>query len=96
MEEKIKLYEQYQKTEMRMDVLTGRIESITRTLSNLRIDGVSEHKIVADTKRIINASRKLGLEADELQNKGKGDDTPISDIVSDIQSMSHTGLMSKG
>ncbi|PWI34844.1 hypothetical protein DI392_00760 [Vibrio albus] len=95
MEEKISLYDSYQKTENRIDVLTARIESITKTLSNLGIDVVTREKIVQDTKRIKNASRKLGLEADELQNKGKADDTPISDIVAEIQSMGKSGLMSE-
>lgn len=94
-EEKLSLYDNYQKTENRLDVLTARIESLTKTMSNLGIDVVNKEKIIHDTQRIKNASRKLALEADKLQNEGKGDDTPISDIVDDIQSMNKSGLMSE-
>jgi hypothetical protein len=95
MEERISLYENYQKTESRLDVLTGRIESLTKTLSSLGIDVVSKDKIIHDTARIKNASRKLALEADKLQNEGKGDDTPVASIVDEIQSMTKSGLMSE-
>jgi hypothetical protein len=93
-EERIALYENYQKTENRMDVLTGRVESITKTLSSMGIDVVNKAKIIHDTARIKNASRKLALEADKLQNEGKGDDTPVASIVDEIQSMNKSGLMS--
>jgi uncharacterized linocin/CFP29 family protein len=77
-----------------MDVLTGRVESITKTLSSMGIDVVNKAKIIHDTARIKNASRKLALEADKLQNEGKGDDTPVASIVDEIQSMNKSGLMS--
>jgi hypothetical protein len=94
-EERLALYDNYQKTESRMDVLTGRIESITKTLSSIGIDVVNKEKIIHDTTRIKNASRKLALEADKLQSDGQGDDTPIASIVEEIQSMSKSGLMSE-
>jgi hypothetical protein len=94
-DERLALYDNYQKTENRMDVLTGRIESITKTLSSIGIDVVNKEKIIHDTTRIKNASRKLALEADKLQSDGQGDDTPMASIVEEIQSMSKSGLMSE-
>ncbi|SHO54399.1 hypothetical protein [Vibrio quintilis] len=94
MEERISLYESYNKTQTGLDVLTARVESITNTMSKLGIDVVNKEKIAADTKRIKNASRKIGLEADAIQKEGKGDDTPISDMLEDIRSMGSDGLMS--
>ncbi|MDW6094043.1 hypothetical protein SBX64_16005 [Vibrio rhizosphaerae] len=94
MEERISLYESYVKTQAGLDSLTSRIESITNTMSKLGIDVVNKEKIIADTGRIKNASRKLALESDAIQNAGKGDETPVSEMLDDIRSMSTNGLMS--
>ncbi|SIO96073.1 hypothetical protein [Vibrio spartinae] len=88
------LYESYAKAQTNLDVLTSRIESITNTISKLGLDVVGRKKIVADTGRIENASRKLSLEADAIQSAGKADETPMSEMLSDIRSMSRSGLMS--
>ena len=93
-EERISLYESYTKTQNGLDTLTARIESITKTLSGLGVDVVNKEKIIADTARIKNASRKLALEADKLSKEGKADDTPMSNIVSEIHSMKKSDLMS--
>lgn len=94
-EDRVSLYEAYARIDNGMASLTSRIESITRTLSGLKIDTVKVPHIVADTKRVENAARKLGLEADKISNEGKGDDTPVSQILDDIRAMSSDGLMSK-
>ena len=94
-EDRVSLYEAYARIDNGMASLTSRIESITRTLSGLKIDTVKVPHIVADTKRVENAARKLGLEADKISNEGKGDDTPVSQILDDIRAMGSDGLMSK-
>lgn len=94
-EDRISLYESFVRVNGQLDTLTGRIESITRTLSSLGIDVVTKDKIVQDTARIRSATRKLSLEADRLAKEGKGDDTPISQMLSDLQEMGTGGLMSK-
>ncbi|KJR21525.1 hypothetical protein BOO91_14665 [Vibrio navarrensis] len=94
-EDRVSLYESYYRIENGLGSLTSRIESITRTLSALKIDTVKVPHIVADTKRVENAARKLGLEADKISKEGKGDDTPVSKILDDIRAMGGDGLMSK-
>ncbi len=95
MDERISLYDNLNKTQQGIGFLMNKVESMTKTLSSLQIDAVNKEKIIQDTKRIKAAARKLALEADKLQSEGKGDDTPVSSIVSDIQSMGKTGLMSE-
>lgn len=94
-DERISLYDNLNKTQQGVGFLMNKVESLTKTLSSLQIDAVTKEKIIQDTKRIKNASRKLALEADKLQNEGKGDDTPVASIVDEIQSMRKSGLMSE-
>lgn len=71
-----------------------RVESLTRTLSAIRIDDVNEPKIIADTDRIKSARRKLDAETARLERDQGGDTTPLDEIVEDLQQMGSGGLMS--
>ncbi len=93
MEERISLYESFNRCNSGLDTLTARIESLTKTMSSLGIDVVMKEKVIADTARIRNMSRKLFLEADNLAKEGKGDDTPISEMLDDLQNIGTGGLM---
>ncbi|TGZ35371.1 hypothetical protein EQ875_01652 [Photobacterium damselae subsp. damselae] len=93
-EQRIELYNAMVSTEQALDRNVVRIESITKTLSSIRIDDVNEDKIIADTSRIEAATSKLRLEADKLAKEGKGSTTPISEMISDLQAMGSDGLMS--
>jgi len=95
LDERIALYESFTRVNTQLDTLTGRIESMTRTLSALGIDGVNKEKIVADTNRLRSATRKLTLEADRMAKEGQADDTPISQMLDDLQGDGTGGLMSK-
>ncbi|EMZ1487735.1 hypothetical protein ABC295_000928 [Vibrio cholerae] len=50
-EQRVSLYEAYNRIESGMATLTARIESITRTISGLRIDGVKVPHIRTDTRK---------------------------------------------
>lgn len=95
LDERIALYESFTRVNTQLDTLTGRIESMTRTLSSLGIDSVNKDKIVADTSRLRSATRKLTLEADRMAKEGQADDTPISQMLDDLQGDGTGGLMSK-
>lgn len=92
-DQRIELYNAMASTEQALDKNVCRVESITKTLSAIRIDDVNEHKIVADTSRIKAATEKLHLEADKLSKEGKGSTTPISEMIADLQTMGSDGLM---
>ena len=47
----------------------GRVESLTKTLSSIRIDDVNGPRLVADHKRIVAAEGKLLAETDKLGRK---------------------------
>lgn len=93
LEQRVALYESFTRLNGQLDTLTARIESLTRTMSTLGIDEVSHEKIVADTQRIKNASRKLALEADNLSKEGKGDETPLGRMLDELRRMGSGGLM---
>ncbi|HIF9180956.1 TPA: hypothetical protein ACX6QL_002016 [Photobacterium damselae] len=93
-EQRIELYNAIASTEQALDKNVIRIESITKTLSSIRIDDVNEHKIIADTSRIEAATNKLNLESDKLAKDGKGSITPISEMIYELQEMGSDGLMS--
>ncbi|HIF9483136.1 TPA: hypothetical protein ACX6SV_003544 [Photobacterium damselae] len=93
-EQRIELYNAIASTEQALDKNVIRIESITKTLSSIRIDDVNEYKIIADTSRIEAATNKLNLESDKLAKDGKGSITPISEMISELQEMGSDGLMS--
>ena len=77
-----------------IEISAVRVESITKTISSIRIDDVNEPKIIADTDRIKSARRKLDAETARLERDQGGDTTPIGEIVEDLQQMGSGGLMS--
>lgn len=93
-EDKAGLYNQMLKAEQALERNIGRIESIEKTLSSLRIDDVTIPKIEADTDRIRAATRKLTAEANKLERDEGGDATPVSEMLAELQDMGTGGLMS--
>lgn len=94
MTDRIALYDKILKAETALDKNVARVESLERTLSALRIDDVTAPKIVADTKRITAATRKLTAEADRLEKEGGTETTPMAEMVAELQNMGTGGLMS--
>ncbi|WP_060437932.1 hypothetical protein [Serratia marcescens] len=94
-ETRIELYDKFLKAELGLDRNIGRIESIERTLSSLRLNDVNVPRLSEDTQRIIAATAKLKAETQKLTAESKDVTTPLSGIVNDIQGMSDDGLMSK-
>ncbi|MGF1727062.1 hypothetical protein [Photobacterium nomapromontoriensis] len=92
-EQRIELYNALTSTEQALDRNVVRIESITKTLSSIRIDVVNEQKIMKDTDRIEASTIKLRLEADKLGKEGKASLTPLSEMVSDLQVTGFNGLL---
>jgi len=72
-DDKVALYDKIFKAEQALDRNMARIESLTRTLSALRLDDATEPKLKAETVRIKAATRKLDAETNKL-GLGKGDD----------------------
>ena len=77
-----------------IDKSAVRVESLTKTISSIRIDDVTEPKIIADTDRIKSARRKLDAETARLERDQGCDTTPLDEIVGDLQEMGSGGLMS--
>ncbi|CAI1618539.1 Uncharacterised protein [Serratia quinivorans] len=94
-ETRIELYDKFLKAEQGLDRNIGRIESIERTLSSLQLNAVNVPRLNEDTLRIIAATAKLKAETQKLTAESKDVTTPLSGIVSDIQGMTDSGLMSK-
>ena len=94
-ESKAELYGQMLKAEQAMERNIGRVESITKTLSSLRIDDVTVPKVIADTDRIKAATRKLEAEATKLERDQGGDTTELGEMLADLQDMGTGGLMSQ-
>ncbi len=92
--DRIALYGKITAAEQALDRNVARVESLTRTLSAIRIDDVNEPKIIADTDRIKSARRKLDAQTARLERDQGGDTTPIGEIVEDLQQMGSGGLMS--
>ena len=92
--DRIALYGKITAAEQALDRNVARVESLTRTLSAIRIDDVNEPKIIADTDRIRSAKRKLDAETARLERDQGGDTTPVGEIVEDLQQMGSGGLMS--
>ena len=92
--DRIALYGKITAAEQALDRNIARVESLTRTLSAIRIDDVNEPKIIADTDRIKSARRKLDAETARLERDQGGDTTPVGEIVEDLQQMGSGGLMS--
>lgn len=93
-EDKATIYGQMLKAETAMERNICRVESITKTLSSLRIDDVTVPKVIADTDRIKAATRKLEAEATKLERDQGGDTTELGEMVADLQDMGTGGLMS--
>lgn len=93
-ESKAELYGQMLKAEQAMERNICRVESITKTLSSLRIDDVTVPKVIADTERIKAATRKLEAEATKLERDQGGDTTELGEMVAELQDMGTGGLMS--
>lgn len=51
------------KADTALDRNIARIESISKTLSSIRIDDLNEHKIIADTKRSVETTKALVINA---------------------------------
>lgn len=94
-DQRIELYNAIASTEQALDRNIVRIESITKTLSSIRIDVVNEQKIMKDTDRIEAATTKLRLEGDKLSKEGKGSITTTGEMIADIVVMGSNGLMSQ-
>jgi len=57
------LFESLFKADLALDKNIARVESITKTLSSIRLDEVNEDKITADTKRIIETTKATVINA---------------------------------
>lgn len=94
LQDRVSLYESLVKAEQALDRNIGRVESLTKTLSTLRLDDATEPKIKAETERIRSAKRKLDAESVKLERDQGGDTTPLDEIVDDLQAVGTGGLMS--
>ncbi|OEE65863.1 hypothetical protein A1OO_08625 [Enterovibrio norvegicus FF-33] len=79
LKERVALYEAFTRLNGQLDILTGRIESLTRTMSTLGIDVVRREKIIAETQKLF--------------SDGNADDTPIGQILEELREMGSGGLM---
>lgn len=93
-DEKATIYGQILRADEALQRNISRVESITKTLSSLRIDDVTVPKVIADTARIKAATRKLEAEATKLERDQGGDTTELGEMVADLQDMGTGGLMS--
>lgn len=92
--DRIALYDKLLRTENALEWNIQRIESIERTLSGLRIEQVNGPRIEAEAKRIEASTRKLNVETSLLEKTGGSEDTPVSELITEIQGMETEGLMS--
>ncbi|EEH4116119.1 terminase [Salmonella enterica subsp. enterica] len=92
-ETRVDLYGKILKAEQALDRNIGRIESIERTLSTLDVYAATTPKIIADTTRIKAATAKLKAETDILTSQKQGVTTPMTEIVSTLHDMSHSGRL---
>lgn len=77
-----------------IEVSAIRVESITKTISSLRLDDAMEPKIVAYTERSRSQKRKLDAETAKIERDQGGNTTPLDEIVGELQEMGTGGLMS--
>ncbi len=87
------LYGKILQAETALDRNIGRIESIERTLGTLDIIAVTPAKIIADTEYRTAAREKVKAETDILTSQKQGVTTPMTEIVSTLQDMSHSGRL---
>lgn len=99
--DRVALYGKITSAEQALDRNIARVESLTRTLSGLkldksklRLDDVMEPKIVADTEKSRSQKRKLDAETAKIEREQGGDITPLDEILDDLQSIGTGGLMS--
>ncbi|EEI4448018.1 hypothetical protein G0S15_001388 [Salmonella enterica] len=71
----------------------ARIESLERTLGTLAIMAVTPAKIIADTEYRAAAREKVKAETDILTSQKQGVTTPMTEIVSELHGMSHSGRL---
>ncbi|OEF57956.1 hypothetical protein [Enterovibrio norvegicus] len=79
LKERVALYEAFTRLNGQLDTLTGRVESLTRTMSTLGIDVVKREKIIAETQKLF--------------SDGSTDDTPLGQILEELRNMGSDGLM---
>ena len=91
---KSNLYRDMIKLQELLDSRIARIESLTRTLSNLQLDRLNEPRLIAETERLKMATKKGSVETRILERDSGGDTTQIDDILGDIQDMDSDGMMS--
>lgn len=71
----------------------ARIESLERSLGALAIMAVTPAKIIADTEYRAAAREKVKAETDILTSQKQGVTTPMTEIVSTLHDMSHSGRL---
>ncbi|ECE6544813.1 terminase [Salmonella enterica subsp. enterica] len=90
------LYGKILQAETALDRNIARIESIERTLGTLGtldIIAVTPAKIIADTEYRAAAREKVKAETDILTSQKQGVTTPMTEIVSTLHDMSHSGRL---
>ncbi|ECA5249404.1 terminase [Salmonella enterica subsp. enterica serovar Lomalinda] len=87
------LYGKILQAETALDRNIARIESIERTLGTLDIIAVTPAKIIADTEYRTAAREKVKAETDILTSQKQGVTTPMTEIVSALHGMSHSGRL---
>ncbi|EHP5887371.1 terminase [Salmonella enterica] len=87
------LYGKILQAETALDRNIARIESIERTLGTLDIIAVTPAKIIADTEYRAAAREKVKAETDILTSQKQGVTTPMTEIVSTLHDMSHSGRL---
>ena len=92
-EVKADLYRSMIKIQEQVDQRIARIESITRTLSSIEVNKVTVPLRVSENQRVQAIAKKTTIETRILEREEGGDNTPLGDIIDEIQSMD-SGLMS--
>ncbi|MGG6129363.1 terminase [Salmonella enterica] len=87
------LYGKILQAETALDRNIARIESIERTLGTLDIIAVTPAKIIADTEYRAAAREKVKAETDILTSQKQGVTTPMTEIVSELHGMNHSGRL---
>ena len=95
------LFDSLLKADIALDRNIARVESITKTLSSIRLDNLNEHKIIADTTRsieitkatVINAKKSIAqteltnLQVEQLRKEVGGTSKLDDDIESRISGL---------
>ncbi|MGL4486150.1 MAG: terminase [Yersinia sp. (in: enterobacteria)] len=83
--ERIALYDKLLKADMALDRNIARIESLENSLSRLRLNGINEPRLLADTARLKAATAKLKAETQKLTAENKDDITTLGQVVASLQ-----------